>query len=650
MMSPTRRAERIEWIALGAALVPFVVAVTRAAVQHWMPVGDAAYFTVRSRDVFSAHTPLLGAWSSGSSVVGVSVNNLGPLQLDLLAPFTTISPYLGTGIGSAAINAASVAIIWFVARRLVTPVAVALVMSATTLFVATLGLAWLVDARQQYAMVIPFFALLWVTAGMWAGVTSTVPIGLALASLLVQTHFTYVYQTVVVTAAGAVGFVVATRAVTDRRQRKRIGLVSVAVLVVCWIQPLLDQFFGTGNLGRVFGPARDRQAGAGIDAGIQVVAGASLIPPFWLPGSIGSFLQPDDGVTIRVAALVVVVWTVASAGVVRLGRRTRRRNVAALGIAGVVALLGAVVAATAIPVSSFGLVPQNYYWLWSVGAFLTIGLLAAVSAVPGLLTWRGSAPVGLARTGMIVVVVSAVALAAWPRYPVASVARDEREADRIGRPLRAKLRAELIAGLRSQSIDDTVEVDLSRAFFGNNYPFVMLVELQRAGIDFRFTPENRNLDRFGRSRCTPVGEYQRLLIIAGRDPILAPGSIVLAQVVGITDDELHELAVLDEHFGALLRSGAVSVDLDAIRTKLGEPVEQLIAVTDAPGASASGLARSLDHWRSWGYVDLPASEREAFERWFDLERRSSADYQTIVLEPPAGEQDANPGGSGRQSC
>ena len=57
-----------------------------------MPVGDAAYFTVRSADVLTAHHPLLGAWSSGSSVVGVPVNNLGPLQLDVLAPFTKLSP------------------------------------------------------------------------------------------------------------------------------------------------------------------------------------------------------------------------------------------------------------------------------------------------------------------------------------------------------------------------------------------------------------------------------------------------------------------------------------------------------------------------------------------------------------------------------
>ena len=76
------------------------------------------------RDVLTAHHPLLGAWSSGSSVVGVPVNNLGPLQLDLLAPFTKLSPDLGTAIGSALINAASVVIVWLAARRLFRPAVV----------------------------------------------------------------------------------------------------------------------------------------------------------------------------------------------------------------------------------------------------------------------------------------------------------------------------------------------------------------------------------------------------------------------------------------------------------------------------------------------------------------------------------------------
>jgi hypothetical protein len=56
---------------------------------------------------------------------------------------------------------------------------------------------------------------------------------------------------------------------------------------------------------------------------------------------------------------------------------------------------------------------------------------------------------------------------------------------------------------------------------------------------------------------------------------------------------------------------------------------------------ADGLARHLDRWRRAGIVSIPESEDAAFARWFDLEQRSSADYQTIVVEQP-GASDGRP--------
>src|SRR5688500_18451943 len=96
---------------------PIMFAAVRAAAGGWVPTGDDAYFTVRARDVLTEHHPLLGAWSSGSLDLITPINNLGPLQLDLLAPFTRFTPMGGTAIGVALINiAAIVAIAWLVAR------------------------------------------------------------------------------------------------------------------------------------------------------------------------------------------------------------------------------------------------------------------------------------------------------------------------------------------------------------------------------------------------------------------------------------------------------------------------------------------------------------------------------------------------------
>jgi hypothetical protein len=226
----------------------------------------------------------------------------------------------------------------------------------------------------------------------------------------------------------------------------------------------------------------------------------------------------------------------------------------------------------------------------------------------------------------------AVTVAVWPRYPVASVALDEVEADRVGRPLRARLAAAIDAGL----IPEEVEVDLARAFFANDYPYVLLVELQRAGIEFNFTPDSRNLDRFGDSRCAEGGRHRRLLLISGPEPRLAAGTRVIAEVAALGVAERAEYRRLQERFGELLRNGAVTIDSEVlVPIALPEAITELRTVLATPDLPAEGLARHLDAWRRWGVVSIPESERRSFERWFELELRSSADFQTVVLEQPS---------------
>lgn len=633
-----RRARPIEWAALVAGLIPVVVAVGRAAVRHWMPMGDAAYFTARSLDVFTTHWPLVGAWSSGSEALDELVNNLGPLQLDLLAPFTRLSPYLGTGVATAAVNAGCVALVWWAARRVFGPARVALVMAGTLVLLATLGLSWLLDARQQHAMVLPLYALMWLATAMAAGSGGAVLWGLAVASLVVQTHFTYVYQGVVVLAAGLTAFAV--RASRDRPPGlRRLAVAGAAVLAVCWVQPLVDQFAGDGNLGKVLASADGGRPGAGVATAARLLAGGAFTPPFWVPGSVGDFLLPFDRSSGAEAAITMLAWTAAGAGLVVAGRRTRRPAAVLAGGAALAGLAAALLAATRIPPSVFGLVPQNYYWIWPVAAFVTLVLLAGAASLPvdrwlaGVrrATWATPA---LSRAGGAVALAALAALAAWPRYPVATVARDEAAAQRVGRPLRAQL----AHSLARPTFPDTVEVDLSGGLFGNAYPFVVLTELQRAGVEFRYPPGNTNLYRFGSSRCAPAGMLPRVRLIAGDLLELPPEAIVLAEVDGFGDDDEAELRDLQAYFGDALRDGTVVVDTPRAEAATGGAVDVLDAVLTTPGRSARGLAESMREWRSWGHVELPGDAVERFDRWVDLEYRSMMDYQLVLLEQPSVER------------
>lgn len=629
------RVEPLEWFALAAALVPIVIALVRARIQHWMPMGDATYFTARSLDVFTSHWPLVGAWSSGSDALDELVNNLGPMQLDLLAPFTRVSPYFGTGMGAAALNAGCVVLVWWSARRIVGPRRVALVMAGTLLLMATLGLSWLLDARQQHAMVLPLYALLWLATAMAAGAGGAVPWGLAVASLVVQTHFTYAYQGLVVIAFGVTAYVVD----VVRRHRPgvaRVALWSAAVLVVCWIQPVIDQFWGDGNLGRVLTSADSGRPGAGFGTGVELLAGGALAPPFWLPGSIGDFLVPFDGIAAVAAWITMVAWVAALAGVIVAGLRTGRRMATIAGGAGLGGLVAGLIGAARIPPSVFGLVPQNYYWIWAIGAFVSIMVVIGVASLPLPVVLRRLPPIPAEAHRALrilgpVTLAGLCALAAWPRYPVATVARDESAADRVGRPLRA----ELARAFSSPTFPDTVEVDLSGGLFGNAYPFVVLTELQRAGIEFRYPPGNTNLYRFGSSRCAPAGTYPRVRLVAGDLLELPPQSVVLAEVAGFADTDRDELGELQDHFAEQLRAGAITIDTPRAVATTGGAIDVLDAVLDSPDRSARGLAESMKEWRAWGLVALPGDDVDRFDRWVDLEYRSMMDYQLVLLEAPS---------------
>src|SRR5262249_51651383 len=79
------------WVlTVALAILPIVVAVVRAILDHWLPVGDDAYFVLRPRDVWTSHIPLLGTWTSASLSTGRDINNPGPLFFDALAVPVTV--------------------------------------------------------------------------------------------------------------------------------------------------------------------------------------------------------------------------------------------------------------------------------------------------------------------------------------------------------------------------------------------------------------------------------------------------------------------------------------------------------------------------------------------------------------------------------
>ena len=157
-----------------------------------------------------------------------------------------------------------------------------------------------------------------------------------------------------------------------------------------WLQPLIDQLWGSGNLGRIVRFARDGGPGGGgttLGLGDAVRAAAMVLvrPPFWLRGGMASSL-PNGGGFVRtfgtrifrpdwLSAPVATLGLLAIAAVVVafgvVGRRRGDDAVVAGALVSVAALVGAVISLSGLPIDEFGFSAHKARWLWAIGAFLT---------------------------------------------------------------------------------------------------------------------------------------------------------------------------------------------------------------------------------------------------------------------------------------
>lgn len=483
---------------------PFVLAALRAAWGRWVPTGDDAYFTVRSRDVLTANHPLLGAWSSGSLDLTEPINNLGPLQLDLLAPFTRVAPMGGTAIGVAVTNAAAIAAIAWAVARIAGRRAVVAAMIAVGLVTWTMGTEMLITPRQHQYLILPYLCLL---VAAWAAATgdrwALVPAVVA-GSLTAQTHLSY---PVLVAALGVyvlAGQVITTRAGEARGGRRPL-VVSLLLGVVLWSQTLFEQFFRSGNLGTVlFGSGGAERAG--FSTGVRLVAGLLVSPDTVArPGYRQSDTQALLADPWQVIVFVVVVGAAAVVAAVAI-RQGRWQAFSGL-TAAVVAVVGGVIDATLLPRTVFGLAIMNYRWLWSTGAFIVMLVLLVAfrwweqhrSAQRGIAVWAAT--------------VACVVIA------VANVPRTVQHPDAARYLEEQRAVADMIAQIALVDIDGPVVIDESEMYFGHPYTYPLLVALQRQEVAFRFESPLQER-RFGRHRVIDGSERFRLRLISG-DPAVA---------------------------------------------------------------------------------------------------------------------------------
>lgn len=554
-------AHAVEILAAAIAVLPILVAVVRALANHYVPIGDDGLILLRSRDVLTANHPWLGTWSSSSLSLGVALNNPGPLLFDLMAlPTKVLGAGPGLAIGVGALNATCLVGAAAVAHRVAGRRGFLLTLLVGAVVAWSMGSELIFDVWQPHALVLVFLLLAVLAWAMAEGHAWTIPGSVAIVSLLVQTHLSYVYLAPITLLAGVAIHLAATR---DWRRLLRPLAWSVPVALVLWAQPLWQQVHGPGasNLDRLIDAASGKYGSTDtIGAGLatRLVGAVIALPPWILRPSFADAIPAvritdDAGARIPVTGLPGVAIAALGIGVVlallgvvvAMSRGTDRRPTRSAGILAIVLVVTALGALTVMPVGAIGLAAHQMRWLWPIGAMVLLALLLA-------LTDRVASARALVPT-----ILTALALVSVMNLPTYVVPAGQ-TADRDATPSVRRMVGE-VGRLRGHGV---LLFDPSTLRFAEPYSGPLLAALADAGIPF-VTNDEGFVHQLGEGRRAPAcgaqecGVRNRMTVVTGADAYRAiDGSTRALFVPGLDRARQREFDAL----GARLRGSGVRFD------------------------------------------------------------------------------------------
>ncbi|WP_426574148.1 hypothetical protein [Aquihabitans sp. McL0605] len=325
-------------------VLPILASTAMALHDGWTPVGDNATLALRAGDVLRGHAPLTGMVTTADTITDAKeLDHPGPLEVWVAAvPYAVFGP-AGLLVTIAAINAAalvlSVLIGW---RRGKAPLAIAI--TATGLVLCwSLGTTVIRDPLNSHVELLPWFLLVLLCWDVRLGHWRSLPLAVLAASWVVQAHVVYTPMTLILGAGTAVLCSLDHRHRSDEARRRfgegrRQALIwSVTLGLVLSLPMLIDQFTGSGNLGKMFSFAGQR--GQGLGVAVRAIGTSLGLPPAWL--------QPvnEPFVLLRGPSLLDVIWALVTIGLITWvlvsARRRRDRLTLTLVQAALVSLAAA---------------------------------------------------------------------------------------------------------------------------------------------------------------------------------------------------------------------------------------------------------------------------------------------------------------------
>ncbi len=349
--------ERLAYVLLAVVIATFA---WKAATLDWKAAGDLSVIRLRALDVGTSNTPLVGPYSR------FQWNHPGPSLSFAFAPWVRLFGTSGVGIliGAFVANLAAMFGAVWVARR----------SSKVLFFLTAIVLATFVLLEQSgelfnpwnpYVILLPLVTALLASWATFRGDRVAAVVLVIAASFAIQGHMGAAPLGVLALLVGGGGLLYGVTRSTgeDRRTLVKTSLIALAVLFVCWLPPLIDQFFGTGNLWRLVKfqfNAGDESAG--LRFALDQVTRLLTFPPGREVGFLGSV---GTGPVIPWMAIVLVG---ATAIAWKKGWRDRLQLT-------LVAWLS--IAVTGVAISGIKGIPFQYLFRWSWAMVLIVWIACA---------------------------------------------------------------------------------------------------------------------------------------------------------------------------------------------------------------------------------------------------------------------------------
>ena len=357
--------ERLAYVLLAVVVATFA---WKAATLDWKAAGDLSVIRLRALDVGTSNTPLVGPYSR------FQWNHPGPSLSFAFAPWARLFGNSGVGIliGAFVANLAAMFGAAWVARRS-SKVLFFLTSIVLAAFVLLAQSGELFNPWNPFVVVLPLFAALIAAWATFRGDRVAAVVLVIAASFAIQGHIGAAPLGVLALLIGGGGllYAIVRSQGEERRDFVTTSLIAVGVMFVCWIPPLHDQLFGTGNLGRLVEfQLTDTQPSAGLRFALDQVTRLLTFPPGREVGFLGVV---GNGPVVPWMAIVLLAATVVAW---KKGWHDR------LQLA-LVAWLS--IAVTGLAISGIKGIPFQYVFRWSWAMVLVVWIACAWVGVSLLL-------------------------------------------------------------------------------------------------------------------------------------------------------------------------------------------------------------------------------------------------------------------------